>query len=240
MAGGQDRRGVEAVVSAVEIGRVHLQRTPQLGRLRRVRVEVGRQPEPGGHHADDLDGDVVEQQLAPDDGRIAAVTRLPQRIAEDGHRRPVGRVLGLGERAAHQRRRAEHVEQVGGGEADPHPHRFAISGQVLLARRPAGDGRHARREFPVIPDFLRREPGLVEADPLAPDEHALLRRRVRERGEEDGLHHAENGGRGPDAEGQGDQRGGRESRALPQVAGRTAKVLSHRISHGHDVLPSGG
>ncbi len=93
LAGREDRRPVEAVVAAIEVLRIDLQRPPHLRRLGGIDVEVGRQAEAARHDADDFDRHVVRASFATDDRGIAAVARLPQRIAQA--RRPADRWADL-------------------------------------------------------------------------------------------------------------------------------------------------
>src|SRR4029450_1061406 len=98
--------------------------------------EVGRQPEPSRHDADDLHGYVVQENRPTDDGRIATVAGVPQIESENGNRRAVRYVLFYGEDPAEVRAHAEHVERVGGDEADANPERRTTTSPGLLTLDP--------------------------------------------------------------------------------------------------------
>ena len=134
-----------------EAGRSHCNRPPQLRRLRGVVGEVRRQAEAFGHHADHFDGHVVDHHRAADHRRVAAVARLPQRIAEHRHLRAVGPVLLGGDRPGPSIGRVPSTSNsVGGDEADADADRLAVAGQVLLAGVPAADAGHRLRHVAEV------------------------------------------------------------------------------------------
>ena len=191
-------RRVELVIGAIEIARAHPQRAPQLGRLGRIRGEVGWQAEALRHDADHFHRHVVEHDAAADEGAIAPELRLPQSVAEHRDRRAVGSVVVGGQRAAEQRTRAEHVERVRADQADGEPDRLAGVGEVLGGVGPEGHIGHRPGELAVVEHLLARHPGLLEAHPLAPHHHPLLGSVIRERGQQNRLDDAEDRGRRTD------------------------------------------
>ena len=164
-----------------------------------------------------------------DDRRVAAVARLPQPVAE--HRRPAA-PLGRSSAAVNTRPSSgaapstSKVFAVTGPTptrtGSPSPVRFCCAvSQPATARQ-----RCARAA--VVEDLLSRQPGLVEADPAAPDHHAAIGLGVGQRREQHRADDAEDGRGGADAERERDQRGRGKSRTAPAARG-CPTVTSCRI-----------
>src|SRR5207302_7071555 len=88
------------------------------------------------HHADDLVAVVVHQHGAADHGPIAAITALPQAVADDDDGRARA-VFLIREDAADPRLDAEDAEEVRGHRAADDLLGFAVAGE---ARRGAARG----------------------------------------------------------------------------------------------------
>ena len=97
---------------------VVLQRRPDL------RSRVQDVLEPGGHDADDGDGNVIEQDLPPDKCWIGAETPSPQRVADDGYERTIWLVRLVVRRleiASQCRPHTQHTEEVRADELTVEP-----------------------------------------------------------------------------------------------------------------------
>ena len=81
----------------------------------------------------------------------------------------------------------------------------------------------------VVDHLLIRQPGLVEAHPAAPDQHAAIRFGIRQRGQQHGADHAEDGRGRADAQRQGDEGGDGEPGAPPQAAQAGPEVLQQGV-----------
>ena len=89
------------------------------------------------------------------------------------------------------------------------------------------------------------DPGLVEADPAAPDHHALVGVGVGQRLQQDGVDDGEDGAVGADPEGEGENGGGREAGRAREGAGAAAGILPERVEKPHadlrpDLTANGG
>src|SRR4029453_12364159 len=94
----------------VFVGHPELERGIDLGRF--FDRKVHRQPEGGGHDADDSERRGVELNSLADDSRICAETAAPYRFAEQHHLRAVRDVL-FGEKGATQKRlRPYDIEEI--------------------------------------------------------------------------------------------------------------------------------
>ena len=99
------RVGTEPLVGRGHERHVDVRRLAAARRIDVVRPE----------HADDLVGDVVERQGAPEHGRIAAVGPLPEAVADDGDTVAALDFLPGVEEPAGLRLETEHLEYPGGG-----------------------------------------------------------------------------------------------------------------------------
>src|ERR1700677_4949361 len=91
-------------VEAADISRVVLQGRPELRRGSQDVLESLR------HHAEDGIKVVVERDLAPYDGAVAAETPPPQRVAEDHHMGTFETIVGFLEVPSERRRDAQRTE----------------------------------------------------------------------------------------------------------------------------------
>ena len=98
--------GEVADVAAAALLRRRDRRHPQLG--------VGRELDAGRHHADHRGRLAVDADRQAEHAAIAAVARLPQRVAEDHHALGARLVVAAPEAAAEEHRLAQDVEGVGG------------------------------------------------------------------------------------------------------------------------------
>ncbi len=214
-------------------------RRPHLGR--RVVVPLGiERLERRGHDADDAVLAIAHDQRAPDDRRIGAETAPPQLVAEEQHP-PVIRTVVLGGEAASERRTdAHHVEVVPAHADGRHPLRLAARDQrrhprahhreLLEAAAPLAPVEHGREA-----DVAREPLGVAIADG-----HEPLGIRIRQRAQEDGVDHGEDGGVGADAERQRDQRRGGEAGRAPQHAEAVAQVLPQHLEKRQAALIAPG
>jgi len=129
---------VKAVAAAVVV-RQQVRR-PEDGGLFGILHVVSWQSEPLWHHTHHRRGCSVDEDGSAQNGRVAAVPALPQRITEDdGCRARIGDFVRR-ERPSQQGLHAEHVEQVGCDRRTSHARRLPLAVQVRLADRPRADG----------------------------------------------------------------------------------------------------
>ncbi len=222
----QERCAEQPVIAARlrDLLDVECERQPELCRLRRILPVVGRQPESRRHDRDDGPRGAVDLNGAVQDAWITGIPRLPQPVAQNGDVVMARPVFERGERPTEKRRRAEDIEGVGRDRTGADTNGIAVAGQVGGARIPQAHARK-RSDVPrVVEPFGAGQPRLIEPDPAAVDQHALLGLRVRQRLQQHGVHHGEDGADGADAERQGHERREGERRGSQQSARRAPGV----------------
>ncbi len=214
---------VKAVAAVIGGGRVHLQRRPQ---LRRFGVaKISRQHEARRHDADDLEGVAVDEDRSADDRGIGGVAPVPESVTKDDEPGTVGEVLLGRERAADHRRDAERRERVGADARARDALGFLAAGQVHLSFAPGRDLLQRPAAPAIVHDLALGHPGLVERRPLAPDHHRAIGLGPRQRPEEHGVEHAEDGGVGADPERERQDGNGREAWTAEERARPEPEVL---------------
>jgi hypothetical protein len=216
---------------------------------RSLGVDAGRQQqlEAWGQDADDARAAVAELDILADGGRIAAEAPQPERVTEDrshrrtrrgclsGHLRHRRAVIG-DEIAADEHPRAQETEQVRRGAADANLLRIG-------SRRGERDAAGRDHSSDLVEDLRgllleiakirwRERPVMdVAGAQLAPDHHEPLRIGVRQRTQQHGVDHAEDGRAGADAERDRDGGHRRESQILAQSASRVVEIFKECV-HG--------
>jgi hypothetical protein len=234
-AGLEPRRRIVAVVAMIGARLVPSSGSPQ--RARRGILEVGRQDELGRHDADDLVRHAVDLNRPPDHPRVAGVPPLPEAVPENHEVRAVRHVLFGREQPSTDRRHTEHRKQVRGHRRRGEALRLSVSGEIDLTLAPGSDIAQRPRLPPVTIHFAVGHPRLIEGRPAAPDHHGAVGVAPRQRPEQHGVHHAENGGIGADAERQRQHRNAGKTGVAAEGARAEAQVLQKGF---HRVVRRGG
>ena len=196
------------------------------------------------HDADDREWRAVEKSgfraerlqrdRTSDDGGVGLEVAAPRAGAEDDDAGP-GPVVARVERAAEQGTAAEHAEGIGGHERAGQTGR-ARGGRHQGDRRRhrVGHGRQRGRTGAPVAEFGPRHAGpatgrrvrVARRQPFDdPDEPIAVR--IRQRTQQHGVDHAEDGGGGADAERERDHGG----RGEPGIASETARRVRHVAPH---------
>ncbi len=205
-----------------------------------VGEQVAVQPETGAtreiearlHHPHDgvlrlLDGQRPSKHL-----RIAGESAHPEPVAQHDRLGRVGRPVALHERATDQGRAAEHAEEVSARPRTDDLDRRAVGiDQRELGLRVCRQVREAAVAGLKVSDIGGRHEAALDAAFCVrrPDAHEVVRRFVRQGLKQYGVHDAENGRHGPDAQCDGEHRDRREGRMFREVANRVANVF-HRVT----------
>jgi hypothetical protein len=211
---------------------MHLRRRERL-RLRDPRQphlglgKLEREAEGRGQDADHGDVLAVQAEGASDDGRIAAEAAMPEAIGDHGGIRAARGHLGGIERASERWRHSQQAEEIAGDARARDLLGLGLAAEARADRVVDGDAREALR---LVPDgFVFGEghgdgAGLRVRGDLRNRDQAV---RVAEgqRPQEDRIHHAEDRGRRPDAESQGEDGDGAESWVLNDPPQPVADVL---------------
>ena len=226
---------------------------PHVGHAEDVDARWKQNLESGREHADDVRPAAASAEIdgAPDDRRVAAVTTLPQFVADDrdrrqarrrrlsGRLRRTGRRLGLrhgivlGKVSADRDAGAKQPEHVRRRARDPN----LLGLRGVAADRHAigrGDARQVGERGRVLAHvaIVGRREGPVAHVPraqLAPDQHEPLGVDVRQRPQQDRVHHAENRRARADAERDRRDSDRREAGILPQHSGGVAEILEEVV-----------
>ena len=211
-----DHRHVVTSPRVHDVARIVVERNPEL-RLRRWETEIRR------HDADNLPADAFELDRTADDGRVAAETLLPQRVAENHDLIPTGGVLAWIEASAQRGAYAENGEELRGHSCAGKPHGLPHTNHV--ERVTIGKCRHLHR--PHLPAHLReRAVGIRSGNA---DE--LFGCGVRQRAQQHGIDDAEYRGVRGDAQRQRERGGSRKARSLAQRARAVPHVLEKCFDH---------
>ena len=102
--------------------------------------ERGRHPQPHvaakklkarGHHADDCVLLAIEEDVAVDDLRIAAVARLPEPVTQHSHVRCAGTIVVCGEHTANCGRHTQKWKEVCGNGVRRYAFGIAVASQIV-------------------------------------------------------------------------------------------------------------
>jgi len=231
-------------VGGVEIDarrRPHVRRPVDADARREQQLESRRE------NADDARAAVAELDVLADDRRIAAVTPLPERVAQDRGDRNLRRRCLVRQRrrrrpvvgdeiAPDNHPRAEHAKQIRRRAADADLLRLLFQ----TGNRHAAGGDHAGEVVEDVARLLlevaqigrRERPVLdVPGPQLAPDDDQPARVGVRQRPQQHRVDDAENRGAGADAERDRDRRDRREAGVLPQAARCVRHILEPGVDH---------
>ena len=190
-----------------------------------------RKRKPARHDADDLVRRLAELNGAADDGGIGAEARLPRRVAEHQHAVARRHAVGLAERAAEHRRGLQRVEEV--RRRDGHvrverlgarrERRAAVDVGCELLERP-------RARAPVLVVRRRHRVARLEVDAIVfPHRHEAFGRGIRQRTDQDAVHHAEDGRRRADGEREREEDDGGVGRTPREQADGVANVLAQHV-----------
>jgi hypothetical protein len=152
----------------------------------------GRKNEAARHHCRHGERLIVDEDLAADDVARPGVPPLPKPIADHGQRR-LGLVVLLGEDASQHRHGAHHVPEIRGDAPPDHLFRRSIAREAEgRAARGRDVGEHGVL-FPPVHPVRRRGSIAGEADlgRVFPHHHQPVGLWIRQRREQDGIHHAE-------------------------------------------------
>ena len=178
-------------------------------------IVARRERELGPHHADDGVRLAAERDRAADNRRIGGEAADPEAVGQERDTIAADRLLLRGERAADERRHAEHGEQVRRDARAVQPLGIAPAGEVEV-----GDGAHRGNAV----EHLIARPPVVDAGHRARRAHdfALVRSAIDvdqpirlaiwQRLQQDAVDDAEHRRRGADAERDGERRGNGEAR----------------------------
>ena len=184
-------------------------------RLPELRLRCGKRQR-RRHHADDLDTVPIDLDHPTDDTGVAAEARLPEPVAEDGHRRGAGTPILSGEDPAQPRRCAHHLEERRGHEGRLDSLRVLRAGEARLV---LADQRHPVQgaDLPRVEEVQRiRHRQLVElhhSGGVVREDDEPIGVRERKRTQQYRVHDGEDGEVGGDADRQRQHRDRREARA---------------------------
>ena len=190
------------------------------GTVRHVELGSLRELEAWGHHADDGARALVDDYAPSDNRRIGAVAALPQTVRQDDRRLEArhGRLLGE-EVAAQHRLDPEQREQVGRDRLAQQPLGIALARHREIARQEAGDAVEGSRLALQVQQIRIRDPRVVpvlrlQAMRRVQGDDAVAAIAKRQRTQQQRIDDAEDRDVGANADGQRDERGQREARAL--------------------------
>ena len=178
-----------------------------------------------GHDADDGPGDVANPDGSPDDGGVAAIALLPQRVADQHDRRRAPRPFAGRKVASEHRRYAERLEEVRRDVAAGDQ----VRDQALVpdVEGSAEYPRHARERAggraPVL-EVAERDAQVASLRIPRPDEHDLVRIRQRQAAKQHGVDDREDRVVGADPQRQDHDGHEREPAVLDEQARRESNV----------------
>ena len=195
------------------------------------RHDLGVQQEAGLQHARHGERIAVQGNALADDVGIGIEKPLPDRVAQNRDRRFAGRVFIRCRQPAQVRPRAEHPQQAGLCAHGVHPHRLIAAGEREVAALREGhllEGMVLRAEIDVL---AGGGPIAENADArrVQPDGRQAVGARIRQRPQEQRVHHAEDGRVGADPDGQRRHDDHGQPEVLAQGAQRVTKFLHCRV-----------
>src|SRR5581483_6746056 len=143
---------------AGENGVVEALRNEEVGAGERGRFEIA------GEDADDADGQAVEGDGAIENGRAAAVARLPEGVRNEGGAGRVGGVFGGGKGSAERGLDAEGGEEGGFGGGATEADGFAFGEVAIIDAGPRGDGLQVRGQIAAEREVAGAEHEIVGED----------------------------------------------------------------------------
>ncbi len=196
-------------------------------------IGPGRKVEGLGAHSDHLPAPAVQLQRATQDVGVPAELILPEAMAHHHHHgSPLNRVLPA-DLPAQRGCEPEGPEELPGDLGRPHQAGLAVPRPRRFVAGVAHDHVEGVRRLDVEEVHSGHAavgPGGI-ALPSHPDRDDPVRLRVREGGEEDRVHHAEDGGVRPDADGQRRHRDQGEARPAEESAAGEPEVLAEGVRH---------
>jgi hypothetical protein len=178
------------------------------------------------HHAGDRERLIVHRDDPADCRRIGIESPPPQTVAQDHHPPAVRRVFVRSEVAAQDGAYAERPKEIRRHTHAANPLRLAVGDE---RGRPRSDERDL---FEAVAAIAPVEIGRVSdvacgsIRTAIADQGEPLRRRVRERPQQHGIHDAEDRGVGADAKRERDERDPRERRSLPEQPRRIPDIAA--------------
>ena len=231
------------VVAPVRWNRLHHREgNPDVGSM-----PDGRSKELGRCDADDAECGRAHLQRSVQDIRIAQKSALPPRIADNGYRVvALGPVVGVRERTAYQRMHAQGLE-IGAGD-QLHLHRLRLIApfdEAMNVVADAEDRGRIRENLILLLQLAIEGIGIKfgEAEVIGDaahiaraQQHKLLRLLDGQRAQHHGVHQAEDGGVGADAERERQQRHEGDARA----AEHRAQSIEHILQKPFEPAPPPG
>jgi hypothetical protein len=224
------REGADQVTAAIAIADVA--DAQRAGGGRKIDVGFLRKARKRRQHADDRVRAIVHLEDAADHRRIALQFAAPVTMAEDDHTRCARHLFAGKEAAAHQRRHADHVEEVGRDDAGGDAERLVPVEHDEVHEVELGHPVEAARLGSQIADFDRREQAFAAAATAAGrglQPHQAVGFGVRRRLQQHGVEDAEHRGRHPDAEREGEDDRQRGGPLLPHLPGAGFDILPQRL-----------
>ena len=207
-----------------------------------IHLLIPRKAKSGGHHAHDGVAFFVEIDGPTEDPRVARVAGEPQAVANNRHLVVARLRLLCREKPAHQRLNAEQGQHSG----------RRLNPVDALGMVPLGDGEvrptvvaGLLKDFRVPSDVVHVGGGYAGLDislaalvaPLSQADE-LVGVRIGERPQHDGIHQAEDGGVGTDAQTEGEDGNGGKAWTAEDLPQRIAKILVQVLSGFHVPLAS--
>jgi len=174
----------------------------------------------------------LDVERLSDDFRIAVEGSLPECVAQHGHSFGSFFVFVVLDDAADQRRNAQYLEQPSRCKAASNSFGLVVSMKNVITRSGSivHDKTEPRKQLAFfLPGVQVRDGDLIflvaQRRIRLPQHHDLTGTWVRQRTQQDRVHHAEDGSVGADAQGQRDDGHNRERRTVAQHAEPVADVL---------------
>ena len=221
----QHDEGIPSAAPLVLPVRAEPQRLPELD----LRI---RELEPRGHHADDLDGRLLQLDRSAEHASIRAEPLPPETVADDDGA-PVGAEIARLEGAAEERRRAQELEEARADLRQEDPLRTSATGQRAAGELRPDVGRHLlERRAPLLPVAKVQVGGAIGqvlADVPGPHDRDAIGVVVREVAQDDGAEDAEDGRVRPDAQRERQHGDGRKPWALQQRSETIPKISNPAV-----------
>ena len=190
--------------------------------------------EVGAHHSDNLIWRAIQQNRAPDHGRVAAEPPLPQAVTQHGDARcPAGvELLLLGVDATDHRSHPQGRKDARGRPRALEPFGLTTSGQVVIGDR-ARETQILKHLLLVAPVEVVRGAGVgrLKADRSAcgTQRHQSIGLLVGEIAKENTVDDREDYGDGSNAEGQQEDAGTRKHRVPPKLTNPVPDILDRGL-----------
>ena len=212
---------VRAAMAGAEIVIRECQRGPE--------VEVGGVLKIRRKHAHYLKAATVDDEFAADQSWVRSKPASPESMAEQCHVIASGLLFLRKENTAQLGLDAQHGKETRGDRGALHALRQAAGGDVEAVAGDGGDVRKALVQLTEIRKLRRGNPVLIVRQPdahkLRPKLHQMVGMLIRERTQQHGVHHAEDGGVGADPKREGEYGGHCESRRFAREPERKPQIL---------------